>query len=64
MQHQRQTEIEALGRKLNIFLQCPITYGGEPQFWCKHKIKIPILKLLENSNWEWVKEEHDKWLKR
>jgi len=59
-------EIDHLGRRLNMLLDCPIRFPGfgGNYLLCGHDMRISIPKLQESNDWNWVKEEHDQWLKK
>lgn len=62
MQQGSFNEIDKLGSKLSLVIGCAVVYAiyEKNMFTCKHGIPFPIYRLKADSNWDWVKEEHDK----
>ena len=61
MQEGNFTEINGLGERLSLVIDCPVKYPGydKNMFMCEHGIGFPLFRLKASTNWSWVVEKHN-----
>ena len=66
MQEGNFSEIDKLGCRLNVEIDCPVRFpgNGKNTFTCKHGCVFPVFRLKGGDDWSWTKKEHEQWLKR
>lgn len=60
MQQGTTNNIDMLGRKLSLVIDCPVKWPGydKNMFVCNCGITFPVFRLQGSDDWSWAKEEH------